>query len=56
MKFECITHHVALEITDKERKFTNPPGSYATMPKCQLHVMREPKEGKFQECEIRKAE
>ncbi len=52
VKWVCKTHGVALVIKDTRRTFINPPGSYAGMPCCQLHLMPQPTEGKHGECEI----
>ncbi|MBA7612425.1 hypothetical protein ES703_19661 [subsurface metagenome] len=52
VKFSCKSHGVTLIIEGNKRTFQNPPGSYAGMPHCQLHLMAKPTEGKFQDCEI----
>lgn len=52
MIFKCITHQVTLVIEGNKRTFQNPPGSYAVMPQCELHLMPQPKEGKVRNCEI----
>ena len=50
--YRCQTHDVRLIIEGKHRTFHNPKGSYAGMPKCQLHLTFEPKAEKIGECEI----
>jgi hypothetical protein len=47
---------VRLIIQGKNRSFENPPGSYANMPKCHLHLTFEPKKEKIGDCEIVKEE
>jgi len=51
-QWRCNRHNVVLIIDGNQRIYENPPGSYAGMPVCQLHLMAEPKEGKFGDCEI----
>ena len=50
--YRCKTHDVRLIIDDKHWSFHNPPGSYAGMPKCKLHLTFAPKEEKIGDCEI----
>lgn len=50
--YRCKTHDVRLIIDGQTRSFHNPPGSYAGIPQCQLHLTFEPKEGKMGDCEI----
>ena len=50
--YRCVTHDVRLIIEGKRWTFHNPQGSYAGMPKCQLHLLFEPKAEKIGECEI----
>jgi len=50
--YRCQTHDVRLIIDGKHWTFHNPKGSYASMPKCQLHLTFEPKAEKIGECEI----
>ena len=52
VKYRCKTHSVTLVIDGNKRIFQNPPGSYARMPHCQLHLMPHPTEGKHGDCEI----
>lgn len=56
MVLRCSTHGVALIVEGNKRTFQNPPGAYAGMPHCQLHILLEPAEGKFKDCEIVKEE
>ena len=50
--YRCQTHDVRLIVDGKRWSFHNPRGSYAGVPKCQLHLTFEPKEGKMGDCEI----
>ena len=50
--YRCQTHDVRLIVDGKRWSFHNPQGSYAGIPKCQLHLTFEPKEGKMGDCEI----
>jgi len=50
--YKCTTHNVILIIDGDKRAFHNPPGSYAGMPLCQLHLMYQPEEKKIGKCEI----
>ena len=53
MIFKCKTHNVTLEMTEKERRFTNPPGfGYGLFFKCQLHQTAQPKAGVTDGCDI----
>jgi len=54
--YRCVTHDVRLIIDGKHWSFHNPQGSYAAMPKCQLHLMHHPQEKKIGQCEIVKEE
>jgi len=50
--YRCQTHDVRLIVDGKRWSFHNPQGSYAGIPKCQLHLTFEPKEGKVGDCVI----
>lgn len=52
VKLNCKTHKVSLIIEGNRRRFENPPGAYAGMPRCYLHLEPHPAEGKHGECEI----
>ena len=54
--YKCATHAVRLIIDGKRWTFHNPLGSYKSMPKCQLHLMHQPRETKIGQCEIVKEE
>ncbi len=52
VKYSCKTHHVSLIIEGNKRTFQNPPGAYAGMPHCYLHLEPHPTDGQHGECEI----
>ncbi len=52
VKFSCKTHNVILTIEGNKRVIINPPGSYAGMPHCYLHMEPHPTDGQHGECEI----
>ena len=54
MKFICKTHKVELEIQGKKRRYAGKGVSWSGTPQCKLFTMKEPKEGKFGNCEIRR--
>jgi len=51
-KFKCETHGITLEITNGERRFSRL--NWSGTPQCILMTMKEPKEGKYGDCIVRR--
>jgi hypothetical protein len=54
VKFRCRKHGVELEVTSSLRKYSGL--TLMRVPQCVLFTMKEPKEGRFGECEVVRVE
>lgn len=54
MKFRCKVHMVSLNIEGNRRTIELPPGSWGE--NCKLLTLKDPKPGKYANCEIEKVE
>ena len=52
MRFRCNTHEIEVIITDTEREYVTPKGSWCRMYQCWLLTEKSPSEGKYRECEV----
>lgn len=56
MRYECLTHRLAVTVQDNKRDYNSPPGSWKGVPQCKLLTMKEFKEGAFGACEIKRTD
>ena len=52
MRLMCKTHRIVLEKEGPRRRYSGEGLSWAGTPMCQLFVMKDPRPGKYGECEV----
>jgi len=54
MRYVCESHKVQLIIESDRRRIETPPGSLRGIPQCILMTAKEPREGTYGNCTVRK--
>lgn len=48
--YRCKTHNISYDT--ETHRFETPPGSWGGIGQCELLLLKDPKPGKYNECEI----